>query len=289
MLLKLLRDTLDASMQSRRRARLTGVSPVAGTIPLRPADIAVVIPTICRQSLLKAVRSVFAQDYQGTIQVLVGVDADRTGKSRQMRATLVAECPSNMMLTWLDPGYSTSRRNGGIHACCFGGALRTILSFMANAPIVAYLDDDDWYLPNHLGCLARAIEGKPWAFSLCYYANGDSGKSLCVDEMESVGPKAGIFNESFGGFVRTSALALDKTKLAPLLHLWSEAIGPAGDGEDRLIFEQLKTKPYGETGEPTVCYALDPRDALHELRMRFVASKGVVNNDIPQIKNESIR
>ena len=40
----------------------------------KPADVAVVIQTVLRPSLLRTVRSVFNQDHAGRIQVLIGID-----------------------------------------------------------------------------------------------------------------------------------------------------------------------------------------------------------------------
>lgn len=290
MLGKLIKDLLFGERTARRAGKAEAVSllPIAAGAHSGIADVAVVMITVCRESLLRAVRSVFEQDYQGTIHILIGVDIDRSGRAAELREVLSRECPPNVQLTWFDPGYSTSRRNGGVHACFYGGALRTILTFLANAPIVAYLDDDDWYGRDHLRRILAAIDGKSWAFSLCYYADGDTGEGLCVDELESVGVGAGVFKDRFGGFVRSSALAVNKLALAPYMHLWSETIGPQGDGEDRLIFNVLRTQPHGATGVPTVYYALDPRDGMHPLRVSFMQSRGITAA-IPQFKTESVR
>ena len=254
----------------------------------RRADVSVVIPTVGRSSLLRAVRSVLAQDFPGTIQILVGVDVDASGCARELRAALAAELPANMLLTWLDLGYSTSRRHGGVHSCHFGGALRTVLSFCAQSATVLYLDDDDWYAPHHVRAMVAAMQGRAWAFSLCWYADADNGTALAVDEVESVGPGRGIYNERFGGFVRPSALAIDKLALAHILHLWSHSPLPGGDGEDRLIFEQLRrAPPPGETGVASVFYAIDPKDAAHGMRLEFLRRKGV--SFAATAKRESVR
>ena len=252
------------------------------------ADVAVVIPTAGRDSLLRAVRSVYAQDYPGMIQILVGVDIDLHGRIRALRDVLTAELPANRMLTWLDLGYSTSRRHGGVHSCHFGGALRTVLTFCAQPATVLYLDDDDWYAPHHVRALAAAMAGRRWAFSLCWYADSDTGTALAVDEIESVGPDRGVYRERFGGFVRPSALAIDKLALAHILHLWSHSPLPGGDGEDRLIFEHLRRVPErGETGIPSVCYAIDPRDAAHAMRLEFLRAKGITYTSAT--KRDSVR
>lgn len=239
------------------------------------SEIAVIIPTVCRLSLLRAARSVFTQDLDKPIQLLIGVDVDQTGESIEIRKILKKECPPHIDLIWWQPNYSTSKRNGGVHHCLFGGSLRSALSFLANSEIITYLDDDDWYAPNHLREILKSIERKPWAYSLCRYADGTTGQELAIDEIESVGVNAGIYRDRFGGFVRPSALALNKIQLGHVLHLWAEALGPGGDGEDRLIFEKIKQLDHGFTGIPTVYYALDPKDRQHAIRMSFLQSKGI--------------
>ena len=241
----------------------------------RVFDVAVVVPTVGRESLLRAVESVFAQDFAGTIQILIGVDVDIFGKCAELRETLTARCPSRMMITWLDLGYSTSKRHGGVHSCGFGGSLRSILTLCAQSEIVVYLDDDDRYFESHIGKIATAIRGKKWAYSLCCYADPNSGRVLCVDEIESVGPHRGLYRKA-GGFVRTSALAINKLALPQVVHLWSHSGLPNGDGEDRIVFSRLRReREFGATGVPTVCYTIDSRDEMHELRLRFMHIKGV--------------
>ena len=243
--------------------------------PDRSTDIAVVIPTVCRDTLKRAVESVFAQRFAGTVQILIGVDVDLFGHHDALRQSLEAQCPSHMTLTWLDLGYSTSRRHGGVHSCQFGGALRSILTLCAQSAIVTYLDDDDWYDPSHLDHIKVAIDGKHWAYSLCWYADSDESRVLYADEMESVGPDKGIYRK-IGGFVRPSALAINKLAVPHVVPLWAHSVMPNGDGEDRLVFALLRRVPsFGCTGSSTVFYALDPRDDMHRIRVAFLKSRGV--------------
>ena len=241
-----------------------------------PFDAAVVIVTVCRRSLLRAVRSVFAQDLPGRIQVLVGVDVDPDKAGAALYQELLAACPPRIALTWMALGYSTSTRHGGVHPCGYGGSLRTALSFCAASRHVAYLDDDDWWDPSHLRLLRAAVDGRSWAFSRSWYVNPDDGRVLCEDGLESVGPGAGLYRSRDGGFVRPSALMLDKVALADALHLWSQAKYPTGDGEDRLLFERLlREPPPGRTETCTVHYTIDPRDGLHDLRCDYMRRLGI--------------
>jgi hypothetical protein len=250
-------------------------------------EIAVVIVTVCRQSLLRAVRSVFSQELQCRIHLLVGVDVDLYGHGPTLRETIEREKPGHVSLTWLDPGYSTSQRHGGPHACRFGGSLRSALSFLADAQYVMYLDDDDWLAPTHCAGILGVLPGKKWAFAYSVYADGNTGHPFAVDEFESVGVGKGVYAERFGGFVRPSGLAIDKLALIHILHLWSCSPFPTGDGEDRLIFANLRGEPHGFTGKATVFYALDPKDGMHAQRCAYLASRGVAFT--ATTKQESVR
>jgi hypothetical protein len=249
-------------------------------------DISVVMVTVCRKSIYRAIRSVFRQDFEGTIQLLVGVDIEKFGNFSEIMNELMTECPPHIVLTAFNPEYSTSTRHGGIHSSWYGGSMRTVLSFLSSSELVTYLDDDDWYEPQHLRLLYEAIQGHSWAFTLSNYADPNSDEILGVDTIESVGPNKGVYIDKFGGFVRPSAMLINKIKLSHILHLWSIAPYASGDGEDRLIFKELlKCLDYGETGIPTVNCSIDPADGMHIHRM-----KSMLNPTIdPAPKYQSFR
>lgn len=250
-------------------------------------DIAIVICTVCRESLLRAIGSIYEQAYAGPIQVLIGVDIDAFDNEAKLQQVIFENCPPHIQVNWVNMGYSTSQRHGGVHSCFYGGSLRTSLSFLANSQYIMYLDDDDWLGPNHCTDVLNAIQNKSWAFSYSIYADGNEGIGICTDEIESVGVGEGIYKDRFGGFVRPSGLLLDKNQLSHLLHLWSSSPYPSGDGEDRLIFEHLRHLDHGCTSSPSVYYALDPKDGAHEIRMNFIKKQNPSFQINP--KKESVR
>jgi SAM-dependent methyltransferase len=247
-------------------------SVVAARGPSGPFDAAVVVPTVGRPTLERAVRSVFAQQFPGTIQVLVGVDA-WGGGDRARLESLAAAAPPNCSVLVFDPGYSTSSRRGGFTPAGTGGALRTVLSYLAQSRLVAYLDDDNWWAPDHLDSLVGAVAGHDWAYSLRWYADG-SGKPLCVDAWESVGPGAGAFAEKFGGFVDPSCLLIDRVACEPALRLWCHPLpeDASGMSTDRTVFAYLRGRRRGAgTGRATAFYTLSPSDTNHPVRMAWIA------------------
>jgi len=192
---------------------------------------------VLRPSLARALRSVFAQELTGRIQVLIGID-HRQGDAACLDRVL-EEKPAHVSVLTLDLGYSTSSRHGGIYANHYSGALRTILSYAANSKYVAYLDDDDWWAADHLSGLLSAIGAHDWAYSYRWLVDRQTGWPICRDEWDSVGPGHGVNLERFGGFVGPSTLLLDKGACHFVLPNWSLSPSPDGASEDRLVFAAL--------------------------------------------------
>lgn len=239
-----------------------------------PADVAVVVPTILRPSLLRAARSVFAQTFAGRIHLLIGIDVPLG--DRAVLDKLCEECPPHVMLSVMELGYSTSRRHGGLYTNYYGGALRTILSLCANAPLVAYLDDNDWFAADHVESLCQAIAGRQWAFSHRWIVDPETLWPICPDDWDSVGPGRGINAERFGGFVQPSTLMIDKLACHGMLHLWSLAAFPDGTGEDRLVFDALNRGfTWGTTGRATTFCIATAESVRHDHHVREFESRGI--------------
>jgi glycosyltransferase involved in cell wall biosynthesis len=219
-------------------------------------DVAVVIPTTLRPSLKKSVHSVFNQDYRGRIQILIGIDKPIGDK--KILQELAIDCPDNVAITVIEPGYSTSVRHGGIYSNQFGGALRTILTYAANSRYICYLDDDNWFAPHHISDLLQAVKGNACAYSHRWFVNEKTHEIICEDNFLSVGPGKGVFAQKFGGFVDTNCLILDKMQCHMIIPLWCVAIFPDGSGEDRRVFKVLNNHfSFQDTGCASVYYVLN--------------------------------
>ncbi|MBX9678671.1 MAG: glycosyltransferase [Gemmataceae bacterium] len=183
---------------------------------------------------------------------------------------LCSECPSHCALTILPLGYSTSVRHGGLYSAQDGGALRTVLSFAANARYVAYLDDDNWWHPEHLVSLVEAIQGKQWAFSFRWYVDEVTLAPLAIDIWESVGPNEGVFAQKFGGFVDPSSLLIDKLACEDALPKWCHPlpIDSKGMSADRVFFEAVRNRAFGASKKATTYYVMHRSDVNHAFRLQ---------------------
>jgi len=237
-------------------------------------DVAVLIRTVLRPTLPAAVRSIFAQQFPGTVQILVGIDAvdgDRSGI-----AALHRECPARMRLDVLDFPYSTSRHRGGVYSNRTGGALPVLLAYAATSRYVVYLDDDNWAAPNHLQSLRHAVEGFEWAYTLRWLVDGESDRLLCVDEWESVGPGRGGFAARAGGFVDPNCMIIDKLACHFAIPWFAIALTDDGRGADRHLFNCLTERhSVGWTGQPTVHYRIRPGDPMNPWRAGYLAKRGI--------------
>jgi hypothetical protein len=236
-----------------------------------PMDAAVVIPTVLRPHLKQAVESIFAQDLGGRIHILIGIDNIRGDLA--LIDEICASRPSHCAVQVLWPGFSTSTRHGGLMRPGDGGALRAMLTYLANSPYVAYLDDDNWWAPSHLRQLRRAIEDAEWAFSLRWFVHPETRRPVCVDIWESVGPGQGVFAERFGGFVDPNCLMLNKVACPAAAQCWNFPLRNDPMSADRSVFAFLSRhhKPRS-TGQPSTFYALNPDDGLHPMRLQLMGA-----------------
>jgi hypothetical protein len=239
-----------------------------------PCDAAVVVTTVLRPTLGRSLRSVFAQKFSGSIQILLGIDSPTEDMAVVREAA--RECPPSCLLSVLNLGYASAACRGGLYPGASSGALRTILSYAANSRRVAYLDDGCWWAPDHLHTLCQALAGRDWAFSLRWYFDPQSQQPLGIDEWEAVGPDAGIFKARFGGFVPASCLMLDKVVCEPVLRWWSFPL--PGDSralsEDRNVFHFLREQyRWGSTRQASCYFVLDPEDGMHRQRLDWIAGK----------------
>ncbi|WP_419730825.1 glycosyltransferase family 2 protein [Lichenicola sp.] len=243
-----------------------------------PMAAAVIMPTTLRSSIVEALRSIFRQTLQAPIHVLIGID-QALGDLELIEQACRGR-PPHVVVQVLDPGYSTSVRHGGLHPARDGGVLRCVLSYLANSPYVAYLDDDNWWAPEHLAQLLGVLQASDAAYDYAYsyrmFVHPRSLRPICIDEWESVGVGRGVFKAARNGFVDPNCLMLDKRRCADALPAWTMPL--PGDTKamsaDRMVFDMLQRHHAGaSTGQASCYYRLDPTDGLQAMRMSLFGAK----------------
>jgi hypothetical protein len=236
-----------------------------------PADFAVVMPTALRPTVTDAIQSVFNQRFDGTIQMLIGIDAGSYELARVEQ--FCRSIPDRQSVLLFYPGYSTSRRHGGLHAARDGGSLRTALSYLANSRYVAYLDDDNSWSDDHVSAMHSVLSaGAEWAYALRWFVHPGSRKPICRDEWESVGPGVG----SFSGWVDPNCLAIDKIACEAVLRWWSipEPNSANGMNADRNVFRILSREFRGApTNRHSVFYEITETDPMHPYRLSAIGEQ----------------
>lgn len=237
--------------------------------PQTPSDVGVVMPSLLRPELPRALRSIYAQDFKGRVQVAIGVDIPQ-GRLEDFEAVF-DERPDNVSILILTLPYSTSARHGGVHHALDGGSLRSILGYAANAPRIAFLDDDNTYLPNHISLLHGAIDGRVWSSGQRVLVDEDTEEHLAIDVWDSVGPDRGRFKDR-GGFIDTNCLMVDKLKIGGALGNWSHAgTGHPGLTADRTFFRSIAGGKYAMVMRPTVLYRIRKNNIMR----KFIDEKTV--------------
>jgi glycosyltransferase involved in cell wall biosynthesis len=138
----------------------------------------------------------------------------------------------------------------------YGHRVYSACSFLVNADIICYLDEDNWYEPEHVETMVKKIEeGFDWVYSLRKIYDKD-GNFLCEDNCESLGRWPVYFNEQVF-HIDTSSFAVRTNVALSVGHSWYGKWGA-----DRQFFAAAKKyfPNYACTGKYTLDYRLDGND-----------------------------
>jgi glycosyltransferase involved in cell wall biosynthesis len=200
--------------------------------------VAVVTPTIGTKYLKECVSSVSKQDYEN-IQHYVFID----GESYFAKVRRVLS-PFNVKKILLEDNTGSNGWLGHrVYASC---------SFLVNADLICYLDEDNWIDPSHISSLVEKIQqGNDWAFSLRKIFD-NSGEYLFQDNCESLGKWPVYTNESIY-HIDTSSYIVKTDVALRIGHTWCKKWDA-----DRQFFANLKHffPKFDCTGQYTLNYRL---------------------------------
>jgi glycosyltransferase involved in cell wall biosynthesis len=201
--------------------------------------VAVVTPTIASKTLQTCIDSVKNQTYSDIIHY-VFID----GSQYKTVANLALEDAPKVSRVILEDNVGQGWYGHRVYAAC---------SFLVNADAICYLDEDNWFEPNHIEKLVSKLqEGNPWAYSLRKIVDKD-GNFVCEDNCESLGKWPVYFNKD-QYHIDTSSFIVRREIALRVGHTWYGQWGA-----DRQFFNALKSSypNFGCTHEHSLNYRLD--------------------------------
>jgi glycosyltransferase involved in cell wall biosynthesis len=136
----------------------------------------------------------------------------------------------------------------------YGHRVYAACSFLVNADVICYLDEDNWYDPNHVQSLVEKMESGnyDWVYSFRKIYDKD-GEFICEDNCESLGKWAVYVNPSIY-HIDTSSFGVRRSVAIAVGHSWYGQWGA-----DRQFFSTLKHHfpKFDGTREYTCNYRLD--------------------------------
>ena len=201
--------------------------------------VAVVTPTIASEHLAKCIDSVDKQTYEDLTHYIFIDGCQYEPKAREI---LVGSSKTRMIE--LEENVGKGWYGHRVYAAC---------SFLVNADIICYLDEDNFLEPNHVESVVKKIqEGNNWVYSLRKVVD-KNGKFLCEDNCESLGKWPVYFNPEVH-HIDTSCFAVRRDVAVRIGHAWYGQWGA-----DRQFFGALKNHfpKYSCTNQYTTNYRLD--------------------------------
>ena len=201
--------------------------------------VAVVTPTIASEHLAKCIASVDKQTYEDIVHYIFIDGCQYEPKAREI---LVGASKTRMIE--LEENVGKGWYGHRVYAAC---------SFLVNADVICYLDEDNFFEPNHIETVVKKLqEGNDWVYSL-RNIHDKEGKFLCEDNCESLGKWPVYFNPEVH-HIDTSCFAVRRDVAVRIGHAWYGQWGA-----DRQFFGALKNHfpKYSCTNQYTTNYRLD--------------------------------
>ena len=214
-------------------------------------SILVITPTTGSPELVDAIKSVQNQTNK-IVEHLLVVDGVRF--SDRVDNTLHdAGIKTNGKLRRIDLPFNTG--SGGF----YGHRIMAGFGHLINHDYVLFLDQDNWFEPDHVDSFINIIESKKldWAYSLRQIFDKDKNY-VTADNCESLGRWPAWVNEN-AYLIDTSSYCFKTSFYRQVCHLWDY-----GWGGDRRFYtilkDHIKHDNYACTGKYTLNYRLGGND-----------------------------
>ncbi len=210
-------------------------------------SVLVITPTTGAPELADAVRSVVNQTYSNVKHLVVVDGADFTYKTDEVFR-------KNGLLTGgrisrVDLPFNTG--GGGY----YGHRIMAAFSHLVNHDYLLFLDQDNWFEPDHVETLVKTIEERnlDWVYSLRKIYDKEKNYK-CDDNCESLGRWPVWVNDQ-AYLIDSSSYCFKTAFFRQVGHIWDY-----GWGADRRFYmvlkDHFKHDNYSCNGKHTLCYRL---------------------------------
>jgi len=221
--------------------------------------VAVVTPTIASEHLVKCIDSVDKQTYEDIVHYIFIDGCQYEPAAREM----LVGSPKTRMIE-LEENVGKGWYGHRVYAAC---------SFLVNADVICYLDEDNFLEPNHIETVVKKLqEGNDWVYSL-RNIHDKEGKFLCEDNCESLGKWPVYFNPEVH-HIDTSCFAVRRDVAVHIGHSWYGLWGA-----DRQFFGAIKYyfPKYSCTNQYTTNYRLDGNE--NSVNEKFFIEGNKINSE----------
>jgi glycosyltransferase involved in cell wall biosynthesis len=196
----------------------------------------VITPSVGSPKLADAIDSVKKQTYKNLRHLIVSDGKD-------------VKVPFHSDIDYLQLPYNTGANGFN------GQRIYASVPHLVNADYVFFLDEDNWYLSDHVETLVNTLEqGNDFAYSLRKVFDGN-GNYVCDDNCESLGKWPIYFSHNNPQYlIDTSSYAFTKDFIKNTCHLWHSGAW----GEDRrYLYAVMQHARFDTSGKHTLCYRTD--------------------------------
>lgn len=212
--------------------------------------IAVITPTIGTSYLVQAMHSVGNAAEHWVV-------VDGIAHAQQVVSRVQAH-PYNQRLIILpeNTGTPTTGFNGLPYSGFFNGyRINAAIPLLTNADYIMFLDEDNWFEPNHISSMVEALEKNDWDW--CYSLRrivDKEGNFLFNDECDSLGERPSW--EQKIKFVDMNCYLFKNCVISQIAHVLFDLV-KTYDGDKNLYKEASNRYPnFGGTGLYTVNYRM---------------------------------
>lgn len=238
-------------------------------------SVVVITPSVGSSKLIDAIQSVQQQSYKNVTHIVVADGPEAYDKVFDICMELNDNHPTIIGLP-----YNTGANGFN------GQRIYASIPHLVNADYVFFLDEDNWYEPDHVVSLVSTIEKSnlDWAYSLRKIFTPDK-KFLADDNCESLGKWPIYFSHNNPQYlIDTSAFAFKREFIQATCHRWHSGAW----GEDRRYFYAIMQQSKWDTNyKHTLCYRVDgnPKSVDGEFFIKGNAEQlKHYNGELPWVK-----